>query len=131
MSVKTILVFGITALSCISFVSSVGPHMPPEKWPFYDECLKESGASADDLKVSPFKMSHEIICFLKCHHEKAENIDKDGKIKPDLLIKQIKEHMELTANQEKSILDCLGKVPKINVCEDIKEVYKCLKALKH
>ncbi|CAG9831055.1 unnamed protein product [Diabrotica balteata] len=112
-------------------VSSIGPHMPPEKWPYFDVCLKESGASADDFKERPFKTTHEIICFFKCAYDKVGAIDKDGKIKPDVLIKQIKERMELSADVEKSTLDCLGKVPKISVCEDIKEIHECLKVLKH
>ncbi|CAH1275276.1 unnamed protein product [Diabrotica balteata] len=126
MTVKTILVSGIIAVLCITCVSCTD-----EKIPNFDECLKESGTSMDDLKAIPIKMTHEIICFHKCMYEKIGAIDKDGKIQPDVIMKHIKKHMEVSADDEKSTVDCLGKIPKMTVCEDLDELTKCLEDLRH
>uniref|UniRef100_A0A6P7GRR3 Uncharacterized protein LOC114345920 n=1 Tax=Diabrotica virgifera virgifera TaxID=50390 RepID=A0A6P7GRR3_DIAVI len=115
----------------LSFIKDVSSDQIHSKFPYFEECLIESGTSVDDLKAKPVKITHEFICFYKCLYDKIGAIDKDGKIVPGLIIEHIKKYKEISTDQEKSTVDCLEKIPKITICEDLEQATNCLKPLKN
>ncbi|XP_050503378.1 uncharacterized protein LOC126882460 [Diabrotica virgifera virgifera] len=124
---KTIFLLAITLTICVSYLSAL---MDPTKIPGFEECIKSSGATAEELMKSPVVLNHNVFCFFKCTHEKKGSLDADGNVVVDNFIEGAKKHMTLSADQEKSLTDCLEAVGKISACEDVEKIAKCIMPIK-
>ncbi|CAG9831056.1 unnamed protein product, partial [Diabrotica balteata] len=93
------------------------------KLPYFEECIKLSGATSEDLTPKPEKMTHESKCFFFCAMKKEGAIDATGMYKPKEIFRILKLYhgIEVPADQIKTISTCitaLGKVSHLSAVMD-------------
>ncbi|XP_072380981.1 pheromone-binding protein Gp-9-like [Diabrotica undecimpunctata] len=91
-----------------------------------DECLKKSGAVADDIAARPHKDTNEVRCFWKCILEKQGAIDGSGAVKPDLFEKAFPKDSAHFSDSKMAVLKtCFGAIDKIESCDDMNKIHEC------
>ncbi|CAG9831972.1 unnamed protein product [Diabrotica balteata] len=91
-----------------------------------DECLKKTGAIADDVFARPRKQTNEVRCFWKCILEKQGMIDGSGAVKPDLFEKAFpKASAHYDDSKIAELKTCFGTIDKIASCDDMNKIRAC------
>ncbi|XP_072380397.1 uncharacterized protein [Diabrotica undecimpunctata] len=122
------LVVKIFVLACI-ILNTAAESPALNKLPYFEECIKLSGATSEDLTPKPDKMTHESKCFFFCAMKKEGAIDATGTYKPEEIFRIMKLYhgIEVPADQIKPISTCLTALGKVTNCDDIIKMHDCLK----
>uniref|UniRef100_A0A6P7GGG5 Uncharacterized protein LOC114342247 n=1 Tax=Diabrotica virgifera virgifera TaxID=50390 RepID=A0A6P7GGG5_DIAVI len=126
---NTYFVVPIFVLACIIF-NTIAETPALGKLPYFEECVKLSGATSEDLQPIPDKMTHESKCFYFCGMKKEGAIDAMSNYKPKEVFRVIKLYynMEFPPDQTKKISSCLIALGKVTNCDDILKMSGCFKA---
>jgi hypothetical protein len=92
-----------------------------------DKCLTTLGMTEDELKfdVDMSDVSENMLCFFKCIQQELGYIDDAGFFHREK-IRNLPRFTVLTENEQNELLKCVEGVTKIETCQDVVPVLKCL-----
>ncbi|KAL3271727.1 hypothetical protein HHI36_022198 [Cryptolaemus montrouzieri] len=98
-----------------------------------EQCANENGLKPEDLDKwmnNQQNPTDQILCFMKCCHERDGSLKEDGKWNIDLLDEHLKGFNLVNDSLKVEIKNCFNNLPPIKSCTDMKAANKCIPEIK-
>nr|WKF25110.1 odorant-binding protein [Agasicles hygrophila] len=94
----------------------------------YNDCLKTTGITEEQIFKIPPSNSRDVMCFSKCLGEKKKSINSDGTVNIKAMeeaIKDMQKDAGIAAKLIENVKKCLTGV-EVKECEDMIQFNDCL-----